>query len=83
LLQSLSAQAQGAHARSRDELPAPPLGPKACTLAELCGANPDAVLELAADRSLICMPPPTGGDTGARLGWLLITAERAVEIWAG
>jgi len=50
---------------------------------KLCGANPDAVLELAADGSLICMPPPTGGNTGARLGWLLIPAERAVEIWAG
>ena len=33
--------------------------------AELCEANPDAVLELAADSSLICMSP-TGGDTGAR-----------------
>ena len=33
----------------------------------LCEANPDAVLELAADSSLICMSP-TGGDTGARLG---------------
>ena len=31
----------------------------------LCEANPDAVLELAADGSLICMTP-TGGDTGAR-----------------
>ena len=26
--------------------------------AEFCSANPDAVLELAADGSLICMPPP-------------------------
>jgi Uma2 family endonuclease len=33
--------------------------------AELCQANPDAVLELAADGSLICMTP-TGSDTGAR-----------------
>ena len=33
--------------------------------AELCHANPDAVLELAADGSLICMTP-TGGETGAR-----------------
>ena len=33
--------------------------------AELCQANPDAVLELAADGSLICMTP-TGGETGAR-----------------
>ncbi|MEB3167826.1 MAG: Uma2 family endonuclease [Synechococcaceae cyanobacterium] len=33
--------------------------------AELCQANPDAVLELAADGALICMTP-TGSDTGAR-----------------
>jgi Uma2 family endonuclease len=33
--------------------------------AELCQANPDAVLELAADGSLICMTP-TGSETGAR-----------------
>jgi len=89
--------------------------------AELCQANPEAVLELAADGSLILMTP-TGGETGARnaelscqiytwarlaspsdegsrgltalrqkmaayqrngarLGWLLIPAERAVEVW--
>jgi Uma2 family endonuclease len=33
--------------------------------AELCQANPDAVLELAADGSLICITP-TGSETGAR-----------------
>ncbi|MFN7738740.1 MAG: Uma2 family endonuclease [Cyanobacteriota bacterium] len=33
--------------------------------AELCQANPEAVLELAADGSLILMTP-TGGETGAR-----------------
>ena len=38
------------------------------------------MLELAADGHLIAMTP-TGGDTGARLGWLLIPAERAVEVW--
>jgi Uma2 family endonuclease len=37
--------------------------------AELCQANPDAVLELAADGSLICMTP-TGSETGARNGAL-------------
>jgi Uma2 family endonuclease len=46
--------------------------------AELCEANPDAVLELAADGSLICMTP-TGGETGAR------NAELSFQIqaWAG
>ena len=37
--------------------------------AELCQANPDAVLELAADGSLICMTP-TGSETGGRNGAL-------------
>jgi Uma2 family endonuclease len=37
--------------------------------AELCQANPDAVLELAADGSLICMTP-TGSETGGRNGTL-------------
>jgi Uma2 family endonuclease len=37
--------------------------------AELCQANPDVVLELAADGSLICTTP-TGSDTGARNGEL-------------
>jgi len=37
--------------------------------AELCQANPEAVLELAADGSLILMTP-TGGETGGRNGAL-------------
>jgi Uma2 family endonuclease len=37
--------------------------------AELCQANPEAVLELAADGSLICMTP-TGSETGGRNGAL-------------
>ena len=45
--------------------------------AELCQANPDAVLELAADGSLICMTP-TGGDTGARNGELFFQ----IKTWA-
>jgi Uma2 family endonuclease len=69
LVHSLSAQAQGAHDRGRGQLPAKPLGLKACRLAELGAANPDAVLELAADGFLICMTA-TGGDTGARNGTL-------------
>ena len=43
--------------------------------AALCQANPEAVLELAADGSLICMTP-TGSDTGAR------NAELAFQIQA-
>ncbi|MFZ9752331.1 MAG: Uma2 family endonuclease [Cyanobium sp.] len=45
--------------------------------AELCQANPDAVLELAADGSLICMTP-TGSDTGARNGELFFQ----IKTWA-
>jgi Uma2 family endonuclease len=44
----------------------------------VCEANPDAVLELAADGQLITMPP-TGGDTGAlnyNLGLALGLAAR-------
>ena len=39
--------------------------------AELCQANPEAVLELAADGSLILMTP-TGSETGGRNGSLLV-----------
>jgi Uma2 family endonuclease len=46
--------------------------------AELCQANPDAVLELAADGSLICMTP-TGGETGARNAALSFQ----IQAWAG
>ncbi len=45
--------------------------------AELCEANPDAVLELAADGSLICMTP-TGSETGARNADLLFQ----IKTWA-
>ena len=69
MVHSLVAQAQGAHDRGRGQLPAKPLGLKACRLAELGAANPDAVLELAADGFLICMTA-TGGDTGACNGTL-------------
>jgi Uma2 family endonuclease len=49
--------------------------------AEVCAANPEAVLELAADGTLVEMPP-TGGSTGARnqtlgaLLWLAIEQSR-------
>jgi Uma2 family endonuclease len=45
--------------------------------ARVCEANPEAVLELAADGQLIAMTP-TGGDTSARNS-LLITR---LQIWA-
>jgi Uma2 family endonuclease len=51
--------------------------------AELCQANPDAVLELAADGSLICMTP-TGSETGARnaaLAFQIQTWARASGSW--
>ena len=51
--------------------------------AELCQANPDAVLELAADGSLICMTP-TGSDTGARnadLAFQIQAWARATGNW--
>jgi Uma2 family endonuclease len=42
--------------------------------AEVCAANPEAVLELAADGTLIGMTP-TGGNTGARKIRLLAQLE--------
>ncbi len=45
--------------------------------AELCEVNPDAVLELAADGSLICMTP-TGSETGARNAALAFQ----IQAWA-
>jgi Uma2 family endonuclease len=45
--------------------------------AQVCDANPEAVLELTADGQLIAMTP-TGGDTSARKS-LLITQ---LQIWA-
>jgi Uma2 family endonuclease len=46
--------------------------------AELCAANPDAVLELAADGSLIPMTP-TGSETSARNGSLLVALGLALR----
>jgi len=51
--------------------------------AELCQANPEAVLELAADGSLILMTP-TGGETGARnaeLSFQIYTWARGNGNW--
>jgi Uma2 family endonuclease len=51
--------------------------------AELCQANPEAVLELAADGSLICMTP-TGSETGARnadLAFQIQAWARATGNW--
>jgi Uma2 family endonuclease len=51
--------------------------------AELCVANPDAVLELAADGFLICMTP-TGSETGARnadLAFQIQAWARATGNW--
>jgi len=51
--------------------------------AELCQANPEAVLELAADGSLILMTP-TGGETGARnaeLSFQICTWARGNGSW--
>ncbi|MFN7872055.1 MAG: Uma2 family endonuclease, partial [Cyanobacteriota bacterium] len=45
---------------------------------ELCAANPDAVLELAADGSLIATTP-TGGETGARNSNLSFELQLAVR----
>ncbi|MEB3303210.1 MAG: Uma2 family endonuclease [Cyanobacteriota bacterium] len=45
--------------------------------AEVCAANPDAVLELAADGSLIPMTP-TGSETGSRSGELFFQ----IKSWA-
>lgn len=44
---------------------------------QLCQANPEAVLELAADGHLIAMTP-TGGDTGARNGEIFFQ----IKAWA-
>jgi Uma2 family endonuclease len=46
--------------------------------AQLCRANPDAVLELAADGSLISMTP-TGSETGGRNGALLVELGLALR----
>lgn len=44
--------------------------------AEVCAANPDAVLELAADGALIPMTP-TGSETSGRNGSLLVALGQA------
>jgi Uma2 family endonuclease len=44
----------------------------------VCRANPDAVLELAADGQLIAMTP-AGSETGARNGALLVLLALAVR----
>jgi hypothetical protein len=56
--------------------------------AALCLANPEAVLELASPgdegpRGLSALRRKMAAyqRNGARLGWLLIPSERAVEIW--
>jgi len=46
--------------------------------AQLCAANPDAVLELATDGSLITMTP-TGSETGGRNGALLVELGLALR----
>lgn len=46
--------------------------------AQVCRANPDAVLELAADGRLLAMTP-TGGDTSLRNGALMIELGLAVR----
>ena len=46
--------------------------------AEVCAANPDAVLELAADGALIPMTP-TGSETSGRNGALLVALGQAVQ----
>jgi Uma2 family endonuclease len=46
--------------------------------AEVCAANPDAVLELAPDGSLILMTP-TGSETSGRNGALLVALGQAVQ----
>jgi Uma2 family endonuclease len=53
-------------------------------VAEVCAANPDAVLELAPDGALIPMTPTgseASGRNGARLSWQLIPQKQAVEVW--
>lgn len=52
------------------------LGPD--QFAQLCDANPEAVLELAADGSLITMTP-TGSETGGRNGALLVELGLALR----
>jgi Uma2 family endonuclease len=50
--------------------------------AQVCEANPDAVLELAADGQLITMPP-TGGETGRRNTRLLTRLQTWADLQGG
>ena len=50
--------------------------------AMVCDANPDAVLELAADGQLITMPP-TGGETGRRNTRLLTRLQSWADLQGG
>jgi Uma2 family endonuclease len=50
--------------------------------AEVCAANPDAVLELASDGSLSPMTP-TGSETGARSGELFFQIKAWARAWGG
>ena len=56
------------------------LTPEQFTL--VCDANPDAVLELAADGQLITMPP-TGGETGRRNTRLLTRLQSWADLQGG
>jgi Uma2 family endonuclease len=79
-LESLSGQDWGTGQLESLNLPAslfPRLRLTPDQFAELCQANPDAVLELAADGSLICMTP-TGSETGARNAALAFQ----IQAWA-
>lgn len=50
--------------------------------AEVCAANPEAVLELEADGTLIEMTP-TGGRTGARNSRLVSQLQAWADAWGG
>jgi Uma2 family endonuclease len=79
-LESLSGQDWGTGQLESLNLPAslfPRLRLTPEQFAELCEVNPDAVLELAADGSLICMTP-TGSETGARNAALAFQ----IQAWA-
>jgi len=85
-LETPSGEVRGAGLSERLSLPASLCAGLRLTpeqFAELCQANPDAVLELAADGSLILMTP-TGSETGARnadLAFQIKTWARATGGW--
>lgn len=79
----MTLSATPATASAPPDLLAPLLLPEAMRLTpeqfeEVCAANPEAVLELDADGRLITMTP-TGSETGARSGNLLIALGLAVR----